>query len=513
MMPMMEKLYRNIIIGLSILAISMLCIFNIVSYERVSSLYQEEIFSSAMETKTMFLKDTVDNLILQIEFERDWTENLAQQRVKDANSSLTRLRNTLSAEEFYNYIIEYIEIDKKDNAFDWTLVIWNHENGNVIYDLGDKQEIDTPFSMTTVEQDIQEYNVITYENKSFLFGITKESVEGLAQEKFGDLIHEMKFDYDSYIWVNEIINYEGGDNYAVRRFHPNLVETEGMLLSTNMEDIKGNLPYLEELEGIKEHGELLFSYYFKELNSEEISEKFTYAKLYQDYDWVIGMGIHMHDVETQIELVNEQGDHMINDFAKTTLMIFLGVITFGAIIIAVLLEYYLKHTKIQTEISLQKDTLTGTISRRGGNLYLSDAFDLFESKKVNHIIMLADIDAFKNVNDSYGHAVGDEVLIQTSNAILQEIRSDDKLIRWGGDEFVILFNEMDNETALKVANKIIAAVNAQTIICEKETLHIGISIGVASFREEDATFDEAVHRADEAMYRSKQSGKNKATLI
>lgn len=511
-MPMMEKIYRNIIIGISILSISMLCIFNVVSYKRVSSLYQDEIFDSAMETKTMFLQDTVDNLILQIDFERDWTTNLAHQRVKDADSGLIRLKYTLSAEEFYDYIVEYINVDKQENTFDWTLVIWDHENGNVIYDMEDKQEVNNPFSMTMLEQELQEYDIITYGNKSFLFGITKESVDYLAQEKFGDLIHKMEFDFDSYIWVNEVINYEGGDDYAIRRFHPNLMETEGMLLSTNMEDIEGNLPYLEELEGVKAHGELLFSYYFKELYSEEISEKYTYVKLYQDYDWIIGMGIHMHDVETQIEQVNEQGDQMINDYAKTTFMIFLGVVTLGAIIIAVLLDYYLKHTKIQTEISLQKDALTGVISRRGGNLYLSDGFDLYKSRNINQIIMLADLDEFKNVNDTYGHAVGDEVLIQTSNAIHQEIRANDKLIRWGGDEFVILFNEMNNEDAIKVANKIIATVNAQTILCEDATIQVGISIGIASFREDDATFDDAVHRADEAMYRSKQSGKNKATL-
>ena len=80
-------------------------------------------------------------------------------------------------------------------------------------------------------------------------------------------IRRQRFDDDSYIWVSQILNYNGGDNYAIRIVHPNLPETEGSFLSTSTMNTRGNKPYLEELDGINKNGELFFSYYFKKLNS------------------------------------------------------------------------------------------------------------------------------------------------------------------------------------------------------------------------------------------------------
>jgi len=112
-----------------------------------------------------------------------------------------------------------------------------------------------------------------------------------VKEEVAASIRNRRFSNESYIWINEVINYEGGDRYAIRRVHPNLPETEGTYLSTHAEDLAGNRPYEEELQGVKENGEHFFRYYFKKLNSEEIGEKITYAKLYKDFDWIITMGV------------------------------------------------------------------------------------------------------------------------------------------------------------------------------------------------------------------------------
>jgi len=105
----------------------------------------------------------------------------------------------------------------------------------------------------------------------------------------------------SYIWVNKVINYDGGKDYGVRLVHPNLPQTEGMLLSTEMTDITGNFPYKEELEGVKENGEIFFEYYFKKLDTNFISRKLTFAKLYKEFDWIIASGVYLDDVNRLIE--------------------------------------------------------------------------------------------------------------------------------------------------------------------------------------------------------------------
>ncbi len=131
--------------------------------------------------------------------------------------------------------------------------------------------------------------------------LTKDQIESVSIDRISKYIREMRLIDDGYIWVNRIVNYEGGDNYAVRQIHPNLPDTEGMWLSTNITDIKGGRPYEVELNGIKKNGELYFDYYFKKMNSEEIAHKKTFAKLYKPYDWVVATGVYLDDVDQLIE--------------------------------------------------------------------------------------------------------------------------------------------------------------------------------------------------------------------
>ncbi len=119
------------------------------------------------------------------------------------------------------------------------------------------------------------------------------------KKQIHDLILNLKFYRNQYFWVNEIVNYEGGDDYAIRIIHQNLKDTEGMYLSTNIRDIQNNLPYKTELEGIIENGEIYQSYYFKNILDDRIIEKLSYAKLYKPYDWIVASGIPYEDIYAQ----------------------------------------------------------------------------------------------------------------------------------------------------------------------------------------------------------------------
>ena len=115
------------------------------------------------------------------------------------------------------------------------------------------------------------------------------------------MIHTTELPDNGYVWINEIIDYQGGDNYAIRFAHPNLVDTEGDYLSTNATDIVGNLPYQEELEGIRRNGQIFFDYYFLKMGTDQISHKLSFAKLYAPYDWVVATGVYLDDVDRLIE--------------------------------------------------------------------------------------------------------------------------------------------------------------------------------------------------------------------
>ena len=85
---------------------------------------------------------------------------------------------------------------------------------------------------------------------------TQDDIKNAVVDYARQIVHSTNYANDSYIWINEIVNYDGGDNYAIRVVHGNLPDTEGLKLSTFLQDAKGDLPYLEELNGIKENGEI-----------------------------------------------------------------------------------------------------------------------------------------------------------------------------------------------------------------------------------------------------------------
>jgi diguanylate cyclase (GGDEF)-like protein len=119
-------------------------------------------------------------------------------------------------------------------------------------------------------------------------------------------------------------------------------------------------------------------------------------------------------------------------------------------------------------------------------------------------LLLFDIDNFKKVNDRFGHSVGDQVLIETTGIITAHIRDVDIFARWGGEEFVILFDNTTLECAIELGERLRKSVEANSC---GEAGRVTISVGVAAYRREEPILD-FVNRADEKMYEAKQAGKN-----
>lgn len=145
-----------------------------------------------------------------------------------------------------------------------------------------------------------------------------------------------------------------------------------------------------------------------------------------------------------------------------------------------------------------KDALTGLYNRRGLEM------ELMCISKPTTFIML-DIDFFKTVNDSYGHAEGDLVLKRLATLLKAHTRVGDILARWGGEEFIIICHLSSMTEACSLAEKL------RVIIEDNELLHqekITASFGVAEFRDED-TFDEFFKKLDFALYRAKANGRNR----
>lgn len=153
------------------------------------------------------------------------------------------------------------------------------------------------------------------------------------------------------------------------------------------------------------------------------------------------------------------------------------------------------------------DVLTGLLNRHALLERLDAALDTAAQQRVAVAVVYIDLDRFKSVNDLYGHAAGDTLLIQASKRILSEIHLSDTLARIGGDEFVmILATEPQPESVSAVATRVIEALRKPFEI-EGHRFEIGASVGIALYPDDGGNADTLMRAADAAMYRVKEEGR------
>ena len=159
------------------------------------------------------------------------------------------------------------------------------------------------------------------------------------------------------------------------------------------------------------------------------------------------------------------------------------------------------------------DGLTRLYVHRYFQLLLDQEIQRSNRHKKSFALIMTDIDNFKSFNDTYGHQLGDKVLRSAAMAIKNMLRADDVVARYGGEEFVVILHETDAARAVTVAEKIRACVAALAIPHESTHLQVTISLGVSVFPKHTDDKDMLIHMADEALYTSKHSGKNRVSLF
>ena len=155
------------------------------------------------------------------------------------------------------------------------------------------------------------------------------------------------------------------------------------------------------------------------------------------------------------------------------------------------------------------DALTGVSNR----LLLNDRLD----HAINHAnrfdkcvaVIFCDLDNFKPINDTYGHSVGDEILKGVAEALKDILRKEDTICRFGGDEFVILVEELKSFEYLEKILEKIQCISQNSFVIENTPINVGMSIGAAIYPNDSTTPEALLRCADEAMYKAKKSGKNK----
>lgn len=192
---------------------------------------------------------------------------------------------------------------------------------------------------------------------------------------------------------------------------------------------------------------------------------------------------------------------------------------------------YIKQLTNQSSTTIQKaavyteilkyasfDALTNLNNRRQFEMRLSQEVSTARRKKTDLSCIMMDIDYFKKVNDTYGHAVGDFVLKEVAKIITKEIREYDIASRYGGEEFCILLPHTIVQDAVLVAERLRQAVESSVLdiqsVCEFEcdNFNVTISMGVSQFEQEFVTAEQLYKNADKALYRAKKSGRNRVVV-
>jgi diguanylate cyclase (GGDEF)-like protein len=159
------------------------------------------------------------------------------------------------------------------------------------------------------------------------------------------------------------------------------------------------------------------------------------------------------------------------------------------------------------------DALTGLFSREYFTQQLGDTFHRCERYQRPFSLIMADIDDFKAVNDTYGHPTGDVVLEGVGRIITDIIRHEDCGARYGGEEFMVLLPETPPENARYPAERLRKSLEGFRFQAEGKRFSVTVSVGIAGFPDHASTMDELIEKVDQALYEAKRAGKNTVRLF
>jgi diguanylate cyclase (GGDEF)-like protein len=157
-----------------------------------------------------------------------------------------------------------------------------------------------------------------------------------------------------------------------------------------------------------------------------------------------------------------------------------------------------------------KDPMTKLYNRRYLEDFIDKTMNQSKNNKDTYNVMMLDVDWFKMVNDTYGHDVGDVVIVEIGKLLRDSIGKNDLAIRYGGEEFVIILQNSTDEYAMNIAKKIHSSfANLSFEVSKSETIHKTLSIGMAKYPIDGDSIWKCIKFADTALYVAKTTGRNK----
>jgi diguanylate cyclase (GGDEF)-like protein len=270
----------------------------------------------------------------------------------------------------------------------------------------------------------------------------------------------------------------------------------------------------------------LLSKIYQQLGDESNSVK--YLRAYADFEYsashkkrvslITTMDQHIKNIKRGQKLAELKDSLLINKVTaeenknKQQLSVFI-IILLGLAFCFVIIVFFVHHRMLKAQVlSSMKDELTGLFCRSYLKSYLPAVQSRYERETDNTLslgVLIIDCDDFKFINDTFGHAGGDKALKAIVNNIITQIREHDLLLRWGGDEFVLICESVSQIQMSELAKRIIRSISDLLIVYDEATLLVTVSAGYALHdKAEKFNFHGLIKAADKLLLATKKSGKN-----
>ena len=188
---------------------------HLLSHDNTRKIYLKQTEETIIDLKKDFLKDTVNNIFLEIDRLRETKYNNYK---KNIESTQRRFQEELDLKdkEFVKFFID--RFDEHLNPKMWTALMWDDQDGEILYGSSDVYIDTIDGTIKNLESLLSSYSIIEKGNIKAIFGVRKSYIDEMVKQEIENTIRSRNFSNESYIWVNEVINYEGGENYAIRKF-------------------------------------------------------------------------------------------------------------------------------------------------------------------------------------------------------------------------------------------------------------------------------------------------------
>ncbi|MCJ8349146.1 cache domain-containing protein [Moritella sp.] len=307
-----------------------------------------------------------------------------------------------------------------------------------------------------------------------------------------------------------------------------VIDYQGNYLSHNPKDLKRynnnnnhSLAVMQNIVFVAKQGEDYLHYTSSEMPSTaQPTDKISYIVGLPDWEWAIGSGVYISDIEnyltTREKAISQQHQDQLSEILWLSLFVTLFFVTLSLFLANYLgRRFALYENQISTDFSeLNKvkeqlqyqalhDSLTKLPNRILLDIKIEQGIALSNKNNKKLAIMFVDLDDFKKINDLYGHSVGDELLATLGTIFNQMLSAGDSVARFGGDEFIFCFPELENLADAERKAKHISEIFKQHFVINGKSIYSSCSIGVAMYPDDGHVAEQLISKADIVLYKSK----------